>query len=379
MQELINKWRYYGLGKEEYQKCMKKMFIDNLKIIYQINLVAAILALICSIFPFLVEKSIRQTAVYLSVAVIAISVYFFTKYKYKHQNQRGIIPIIYAFILEYYTVAILFGVFLGVWADTDRPAVVFMYFILCAMFLFNVSPQFHLYLILGALAVFIPSSIISKHSDIWIFDTVNAIIAGGLGLIFNWNINMNRMSLASAAGKLAAERNRYYDQSTVDELTQLKNRRDFMETFKRYLVNYRQTDNYLCIALLDLDFFKNYNDHYGHPEGDECLRKIGKALNDLSHSMNIYAARIGGEEFALIWFETDAANFSKVPNNVMLKIEDLKIPHEKSGVSSYVTVSIGIQITKCGSSSDVNELYTLADKALYTAKKNGRNQIFISS
>ncbi|MCL2100456.1 MAG: GGDEF domain-containing protein, partial [Fibromonadales bacterium] len=78
--------------------------------------------------------------------------------------------------------------------------------------------------------------------------------------------------LVLIANKLEDERNHYFDKSTIDELTQLKNRRDFMDTFKRYLSNYRQSDNFLCIAIMDIDFFKKYNDHYGHLAGDECLQ-----------------------------------------------------------------------------------------------------------
>ena len=194
---------------------------------------------------------------------------------------------------------------------------------------------------------------------------------------------VNSMVLIDLLGQnkeLEDERNHYFDKSTIDELTQLKNRRDFMDTFKRYLSNYRQTDHFLCIAVIDIDFFKNYNDYYGHIAGDECLVKLGNVLKELQESMKVYSARLGGEEFALLWFEEESNNVEKNALQIKQKIDELKIPHEKSEVSTYVTVSIGIYITECSvQKNNINELLNSADRALYEAKKNGRNQIVIDT
>ena len=185
-------------------------------------------------------------------------------------------------------------------------------------------------------------------------------------------------SLEISTTMLEDEKNKYLDQSTVDELTQLKNRRDFMNTFQRYLSNYRTSDDWLCIALADIDFFKFYNDHYGHPQGDVCLRSIGDSLNKLRDDLGVYSARVGGEEFAVLWFEREASHVDKVINHWKNMIRDLKIPHEKSKVSDFVTMSIGVYVTRCGSSHDNQALYDLADKALYAAKGSGRNCAIIT-
>ena len=209
-----------------------------------------------------------------------------------------------------------------------------------------------------------------------------------LSFIFSFIVNFQIKSLrinqikqnkelVLIANKLENERNHYFDKSTIDELTQLKNRRDFMDTFKRYLSNYRQSDKFLCIAIMDIDYFKKYNDHYGHLAGDECLKNLGNTLKDFQQEMKVYSARVGGEEFALLWFEEKANNAEKNALQLKQKIDDLKIPHEKSEVSSYMTVSIGICIAECGVSNNINELYNKADKALYNAKGNGRNQIVV--
>jgi len=151
----------------------------------------------------------------------------------------------------------------------------------------------------------------------------------------------------------------------------------FAKNFEKTISSCRQDDKFLCVSILDIDFFKEYNDYYGHPQGDECLRSVGKALNDLQRKMNFYASRIGGEEFAIIWFEKDPSNVYNTASVIRDMICRLHIPHEKSKVSSYVTVSIGVYVVRCGS-YDVDSLYNLADKALYTAKKRGRNRIVIN-
>jgi diguanylate cyclase (GGDEF)-like protein len=221
--------------------------------------------------------------------------------------------------------------------------------------------------------------VIFKSPAAYKIDIPNAFFSGAAGIAFGWRVIMNRLSLASVAGNMEDERNNYYQQSTVDELTQLKNRRDFTNTFQRFLTNYRQSDNFMCVAILDIDYFKSYNDYYGHPEGDECLRKVGEALKNLYNNKNIYAARIGGEEFALIWFEEDITETQNIASCICEKIRNLNIRHERSEAAPYVTVSVGINVMRCGTLCDVDTLYNLADKALYAAKKNGRNCAVINT
>jgi diguanylate cyclase (GGDEF)-like protein len=146
-----------------------------------------------------------------------------------------------------------------------------------------------------------------------------------------------------------------------------------MHTFQRYLTNFRSFDKWLCVAICDIDFFKNFNDQYGHPMGDTCLRSVAGVLNSLMDNMGVYAARVGGEEFALLWFEKNASHVDEVLIHIAERIKELQIKHEKSKVSNYVTISIGVYIEQCGVSSNTKMLYDLADKALYTAKGSGRN------
>jgi diguanylate cyclase (GGDEF)-like protein len=381
MRVLIDKWRFYGLGKEEYRKCMEKVFTKNITSLRRTNAVAVILLICFFVVPFFINKNSSKAIFFIGTSVIAAFIYVFVRYKFdkiSHNIKTSKIIIYILIVLSYINVT-SFGIYLGVWANPENIAGTFFSILICSLVLFNIPPVFHHCLIILSIITFIFIVYIVKTPMEYNIDIPNAIFSGIVGIVCGWQIIMNRLSLESLADKMENERNIYYDQTTVDELTQLKNRRDFMNTFQRIIVSPRQSDNYVCIAILDIDFFKSYNDYYGHPEGDECLRKIGKALKNIHDSRNIYAARIGGEEFALVWFEEKAADAQNVASLVCTVIRDLNIPHKKSIIAPYITVSIGIHVVQCGSLDSMNTLYNLADKALYTAKENGRNRAIISS
>jgi len=349
---------------------MSNIFNNNLLNLRHGNTILAIFAGCFAFFPLVFQNNIIKTAVFLGVAFIAMIISFIANYLMQLINVRK--RVIYTLISLFYVNLVVFGTYLGVWTNREGTAAIFGCLLICSLLLFVNPPQFNLCLTISALVIFITSSIILKPQHIWIFDIFNTFVAGALSVYFSWHITKLRMGLELSAYQLEDERNKFVDQSITDELTQLKNRRDFNQTFQRFLSNYRASDDWLCIALADIDFFKFYNDHYGHPKGDDCLRGIGQALNELS-ALGVYAARVGGEEFALLWFEKDPTHVDKVISHWAESIRSLKILHEKSKVNEYVTMSIGVYVIRCGSHNDTQTLYDLADKALYTAKSSGRN------
>jgi diguanylate cyclase (GGDEF)-like protein len=350
---------------------MNKVFSNNLYSLRQVNIIIAIFVAGFSLFPILYEQSIRKSIVYFSVAFIALILTWLSNYMMQKVDIKN--RYIYTLSILFYTNILLFGIYLSVWSNPDEIASIFYCFLICTLLIFINSPVYNLCLTLCAVAVFIVSTIMMKSTANMVNDVVNVLISAAMSLYFSWQIAKLRLGNELSTSKLEDERNRYYNQSTIDELTQLRNRRDFMQTFQRYLVNYRTTDDWLCIAIADIDFFKNYNDNYGHPKGDDCLRSIGAVLNSLKESLGVYSARVGGEEFALLWFERDLSHIKSVISYLTELIYELKIPHEKSKASQYVTLSIGVYVERCGSHNDIQTLYELTDKALYSAKGSGRN------
>jgi len=376
MWKTVNTWRWYSFSREQYYECMSNIFIRNLNILRKVSNMTAVLAVVFSLFPLVIERNYFKTIPYLVTALIAFLLGIYINYKMQRELVKN--RFIYIFTTVYYTNLMFFGIYLGVWANPGNFAVVFMCFLICALALFIHPPHFNLCLTFGAIIIFSIAAVVVKEPKYWAMDICNALFAGFIALFLNWEVSKLRLGLELSANMLEDERNQYFDQSTIDELTKLRNRRDFMQTFQRYLAGYRTSDVYLCIAITDIDYFKNYNDHYGHPKGDDCLRGVGGVFNNLTETMGVYTARVGGEEFALLWFEKDASHVNAVVTYIMEQMNTIKIQHEKSNVSPYVTLSIGVYIERCGASSEMQILYDLADKALYTAKSNGRNCAFVN-
>lgn len=161
----------------------------------------------------------------------------------------------------------------------------------------------------------------------------------------------------------------------IDGLTGIANRREYdMQMEKEWKRAFR---NNLPTSLLmmDIDYFKLYNDHYGHGMGDECLRKIGVALSGIAKRTGDLVARYGGEEFVMLLPHTDKNGAQVIAEEILQTIRELNIPHSHSFVSGKITVSIGIASLSPSEENDYHLLEKQADEALYKAKNSGRNRI----
>jgi diguanylate cyclase (GGDEF)-like protein len=163
----------------------------------------------------------------------------------------------------------------------------------------------------------------------------------------------------------------------LDGLTQISNRRSFDRFLHQEWLRLRRGGQSIALILLDVDFFKNYNDTYGHQLGDECLIKIAQALQQNANRPADMVARYGGEEFAVILSDTDESGAIVVAQNIHQAIAQLQIPHATSEVNDYITVSIGIASLIPTVSLTPEYLIQLADQALYQAKQGGRNRYYL--
>jgi len=160
-----------------------------------------------------------------------------------------------------------------------------------------------------------------------------------------------------------------------DGLTHLANRRHFDETLAREWERLRREGRPMAVLFMDVDYFKPYNDTYGHAAGDECLTAIGAVLQHAARRPGDLAARYGGEEFVIILPGTDVAGAREVAERVLADVDGLRIPHGASPVADHVTVSVGlaVRVPQAGESAQV--VLEAADKAVYAAKRGGRHRV----
>jgi len=163
--------------------------------------------------------------------------------------------------------------------------------------------------------------------------------------------------------------------SMYDGLTHIPNRRYFDEMFeRRYKEALRQQEN-LVVIMVDIDFFKLYNDNYGHGKGDEALKKVAIALKDTLKRPNDFIARYGGEEFVVLLSGLTQESISVIANELLDAVRDLNIEHLYSKVQNKITISLGIFYKSKDLNIEKNEMLASADGLLYKAKESGRNQV----
>jgi len=161
--------------------------------------------------------------------------------------------------------------------------------------------------------------------------------------------------------------------SKTDQLTGLSNRRAFDEALSAEFDRAFRNTTPVSLIMIDVDYFKKYNDNYGHPEGDKCLKAVATSIDQLCRRSLDFVSRIGGEEFAVILPYSEQT--TSLAKSICEAVEAMGIPHKASDVSDVVTISIGIAEIVPTLDNQPEDLVVMADTALYQAKNGGRNQV----
>ncbi len=174
---------------------------------------------------------------------------------------------------------------------------------------------------------------------------------------------------------LNLEKDKLRELSLVDGLTNIANRRAFDDFFSREWSRAQRFGHTVALLLIDVDHFKLYNDALGHQAGDECLCRIAEVLNLYKRRASDFVARYGGEEFVFMLLGASSEYAMEVAEAIRMKVRDLQIPHPASGIDRNVTISIGVAFCVPTREMEKEELVKMADKALYQAKRSGRNRV----
>jgi diguanylate cyclase (GGDEF)-like protein/PAS domain S-box-containing protein len=217
---------------------------------------------------------------------------------------------------------------------------------------------------------------LTKDGDyVWIRDVVHVVRneSGEVEALIGFMFDISERKKTEE--KLITLQKELEDLSFKDGLTGVANRRMFDSILEMEWANARRTSQPLSLILLDIDYFKQYNDHYGHIQGDECLKLVSKTLSSAATRPRDFIARFGGEEFVLVLPETDAASALAVAERCRRLLSKEQIPHEKSRIGNLLTVSLGVSTIVPSGEEKRMDFVEETDRRLYLAKQQGRDCI----
>ncbi|GLQ95518.1 GGDEF domain-containing protein [Dyella acidisoli] len=217
---------------------------------------------------------------------------------------------------------------------------------------------------------------LKKDGDyVWIRDVVHVVRDedGSVDSLVGFMFDISERKRTEE--QLAAARRELEELSFKDGLTGVANRRRFDVVLENEWTNACRNKQPLSLLMLDIDFFKQYNDRYGHLDGDQCLKRIAKLITVAAERPRDFVARFGGEEFVAVLPDTHPSEAYRIASRCRDLIASEHIPHEGSEISRYVTASIGIGTIIPECSDEAHAFIKLTDQRLYEAKQRGRNTI----
>jgi diguanylate cyclase (GGDEF)-like protein len=203
-----------------------------------------------------------------------------------------------------------------------------------------------------------------------LFLAVGAIV---IITVFVYSILRLVLMQKKANKELSRLNEQLYELATTDSMTQLFNRRHFIESAQRQIIQLQRTGAYGAMLMIDIDDFKGVNDSFGHAMGDECIANVASILKDNLREYDL-VGRVGGEEYAMLLSQCELDRASQIAERLREKIADMSVSHQQDTIN--ITISIGLTMIQKGE-NEIDKALQTADIALYKAKSMGKNRVVI--
>src|SRR5574344_1214420 len=376
------KWYYLGFTYNQLESIWPEIKKDNLRILKHVSLFAGIILFISFLFPLFFKKSKYELIMYLILAIYNFINYYTTKisiqkeiYKSSEPRNRFYYSLqIYAYIFVTYA----FGIHVGVFSNPNSQATIIFLFMLFIGSLFTTTIPGNIIPLLISLITFNCCSIRIKPSSAWMTDLFHSIVVVLLNSFVYWQTSVLRFKQKLEELRLSETHISLWDMSNKDFLTKLYNRRKFNELSQKLLISRDLSKTTLAIAIIDIDDFRDYNDTYGHDNGDSALILMSQKFIESAVAHEIVICRWGGEEFMAMWPSATSEDAQSVAEEIRRNIEDLHISNITKDGEKYLTVIIGLHGLSGRHTETWEEIYHNTYELLGRAKKLGRNRIEFS-
>lgn len=367
--QTVQRWRYLGYDRNVIQRYRAETDRTNLLTLKRMCvLTLAVFDVLVIFYGTVLGQKDRVLAIVVAFAFV-LFLYTYTGNLLRSIPAgpiRGARSLVYLISVVMYICGILSGALLS----KDELGVLPVWMFLLVQISFDLPPVQNALTVIPFAGLFLVVGSMTKTPQHWQFDVLYTILSVSVGLFISYHQAHLALENIIAKSNLQKANFALYHTATTDELTGLMNRRMLFDRYDLVLGECDENKRSIACAVLDIDDYKQFNDTYGHPAGDELLRRIGAALRAYQAKTGIDIGRIGGEEFLAVWPEESTERCERVAEDLRGEIERMDIPHTGAAGHGRVTLSVGLCLLPNGLAQSA---YFYADKALYRAKDAGKN------
>ena len=367
--QVIQRWRYLGYDRNTIQQYRAETDRTNLQTLKRLCILTLAVFDVLAIFYSTVQRETDSV-----ITVVLSAGFVLTLYSYTCNLLRSISagPIRGTKSLIYLISAVLYlcGIYSGTILSRDELGVLPIWMFLLVQISFDIPPVQNALTVLPFAGLYLVVGAVTKSPEHVQYDVLYTVLSVSVGLFISYHQAHLALENIIAKSNLQKANFALYHTATTDELTGLMNRRMLFDRYDQLLAACVDKGQSIACAVLDIDDYKQFNDTYGHPEGDDLLRRIGAAYRAYGEKNQIDIGRIGGEEFLVVWAEDSMTKCEAVAEDLRSVIENMNIPHKSAIDHERVTMSVGLCLLPANM---VQSAYFYADKALYRAKDAGKN------